>query len=210
MAAQASGAGKTTLSQLVLRLYDPQEGRITVGGVNLRHLNGSELRHVFGIVPQDPFIFRAQIRDNVRVAKSEATDAELIEACKRANAWEFIKELPNQLDELVGEGGSSLSGGQRQRLAIARAILAQPGFVIFDEATSSLDSLSEKLIQETLEGELRGRTAIFIAHRLATVRNCDRIIVMQDGRIVQDGTYANLASSPGLFRDLVEGQRLIA
>jgi ABC-type multidrug transport system fused ATPase/permease subunit len=204
-----SGAGKTTLSQLVLRLYDPQEGRITVGGVNLRHFNGSELRHVFGIVPQDPFIFRAQIRDNVRVAKADATDAELIEACKRANAWEFIKELPNQLDELVGEGGSSLSGGQRQRLAIARAILAQPGFVIFDEATSSLDSLSEKLIQETLEHELHGRTAIFIAHRLATVRNCDRIIVMQDGRIVQDGTYTNLANSPGLFRDLVEGQRLI-
>jgi len=205
-----SGAGKTTLSQLVLRLYDPQEGRITLGGVNLRSLNGSELRHVFGVVPQDPFIFRAQIRDNVRVARPDATDAELIEACERANAWEFVKVLPHKLDELVGEGGFSLSGGQRQRIAIARAVLAQPGFVIFDEATSSLDTLSEKLIQDTLERELRDRTAIFIAHRLATVKNCDRILVLQDGRIVQDGTYAELASRPGLLRRLVEGQSLLA
>jgi ABC-type multidrug transport system fused ATPase/permease subunit len=205
-----SGAGKTTLAQLALRLYDPQSGRVTIGGADLRYIAGSELRRAFGIVPQDPFIFRAPIRENVRVAKPDATDVELIEACKRANAWEFIQELPNQLDENVGEGGCTLSGGQRQRLAIARALLAQPGFLILDEATSALDTLSEKLIQETLERELKGRTALFIAHRLSTVKNCDRIIVMRDGRIEQDGSYTQLVSQPGLFRELVEGQKLVS
>lgn len=205
-----SGAGKTTVAQLMLRLYDPQEGRITIAGTDLRQLSGPELRRAFGVVPQDPFIFRTNIRDNVRVANPEASDAELIEACRRANAWEFIAELPEQLNERVGEGGASLSGGQRQRLAIARALLAEPGFFIFDEATSALDTLSEKLIQQTLERELQGRTAIFIAHRLATVKNCDRIIVLRDGHVEQDGTYAELAGQPGLFRDLVTGQQLLA
>jgi ABC-type multidrug transport system fused ATPase/permease subunit len=203
-----SGAGKTTLTQLLLRLYDPQAGRITIGGVDLRHVPGAELRRCFGIVPQDPFIFRTDIRENVRVACPEATDEQLIEACQRANAWEFIAALPQQLAERVGEGGSSLSGGQRQRLAIARALLAQPGFFIFDEATSALDTLSEQLIQQTLERELQGRTAFFIAHRLATVKHCDRILVLREGRVVQDGSYTELVSQPGLFRELVHGQQL--
>ncbi len=203
-----SGAGKTTLTQLLLRLYDPWEGRITIGGVDLRHVPGTELRRRFGIVPQDPFIFRTDIRENVRVACAEATDEQLIDACRRANAWEFIQSLPEQLGERVGEGGSSLSGGQRQRLAIARALLAQPGFFIFDEATSALDTLSEQLIQQTLERELQGQTVFFIAHRLSTVKHCDRILVMREGRVEQDGSYAQLVSETGLFAELVHGQQL--
>ncbi|MBA2480765.1 MAG: ABC transporter ATP-binding protein [Planctomycetes bacterium] len=203
-----SGAGKSTVSQLLLRLYDPQSGTITLAGVDLRQLTGTELRKRFGVVPQDPFIFRTTIRDNVRVARPDSDDAAIRKACELANAWEFIDELPDKLLTRVGEGGSTLSGGQRQRLAIARVLLADPPFFIFDEATSALDTLSEDLIQKALERNLRGRTAIFIAHRLATVKNVDRIIVMRAGRIEQDGTYDELAAQPGLFRLLVEGQQL--
>jgi ABC-type multidrug transport system fused ATPase/permease subunit len=203
-----SGAGKSTISQLLLRLYDPQQGSIQLAGVDLRRMLGKELRKRFGVVPQDPFIFRSTIRDNVRVAKPTAKDAEIRRACELANAWEFIDKLPQGLSTRVGEGGSSLSGGQRQRLAIARVLLADPPFFIFDEATSALDTLSEELIQKALERNLAGRTSIFIAHRLATVKNVDRIVVMQAGRVVQDGSYQALVSQPGLFRELVEGQQL--
>ncbi len=203
-----SGAGKTTISQLLLRLYDPQQGTVSLAGTDLRRLHGAELRKRFGVVPQDPFIFRTTIRENVCVARPAATVAEIRRACELANAWEFIEKLPGQLDTRVGEGGSSLSGGQRQRLAIARVLLADPPFFIFDEATSALDSLSEALIQQALERNLAGRTAIFIAHRLATVKNADRIVVLREGRIEQDGDYARLAQEPGLFRELVEGQQL--
>ena len=205
-----SGAGKSTFSQLLLRLYDPQEGALTLEGIDLKHFNGKELRHNFGVVPQDPFIFRTNLRDNLKVARPDATDEEVIQACKRANAWEFIQTLPQGLDTPVGEGGSSLSGGQRQRLAIARALLANPAFFIFDEATSALDTLSEKLIQEALERELGKRTAIFIAHRLSTVKNCDRIIVIRGGKVEQDGPYAELAAQEGLFKEMVSGQQLHA
>jgi ABC-type multidrug transport system fused ATPase/permease subunit len=203
-----SGAGKSTISQLVMRLYDPNAGAVTLAGVDLRRLRGAELRRRFGVVPQDPFIFRTTIRDNVRVARPDADDVAIRRALEQANAWEFVAELPGQLDELVGEGGSSLSGGQRQRLSIARALLADTPFFIFDEATSALDTLSEELIQRTLDTTLRGRTAILIAHRLATVKNCDRIVVLKDGVVVQDGTYDVLVKSPGLFAELVAGQRL--
>ncbi len=202
-----SGAGKTTLAQLALRLYDPQAGQVRIGGADVRRFTAAELRRNFGVVPQDPFIFRSSVRDNVRVARPEASDHDILRACELANAWEFIGKLPGQLDANIGEGGSSLSGGQRQRLAIARALLSDPQIFIFDEATSALDSLSEKLIQETLEKNLGGRTAIFIAHRLATVRNCDRILVLEDGRVVQDGIFDQLVGS-GLFEQLVRGQRL--
>ena len=160
------------------------------------------------MVPQDPFIFRTTIRDNVKVAKADAGDQAIQRACELANAWEFVSQLPQQLATRVGEGGSSLSGGQRQRLAIARVLLADAPFFIFDEATSALDTLSEDLIQKALEKNLAGRTAIFIAHRLATVKNVDRIIVMRDGMVEQDGTYGELVGQPGLFRELVEGQQL--
>ncbi|HEY3816242.1 MAG TPA: ABC transporter ATP-binding protein [Polyangiaceae bacterium] len=203
-----SGAGKSTIAQLALRLYDPSRGEVRIGGVDVRDLRAAELRKRIGVVPQDPFIFRSTVRDNVRVSRPEAPDAAIVKACELSNAWEFVEALQGQLDARVGEGGSSLSGGQRQRIAIARALLADPDIFIFDEATSALDTVSERLIQDAIEKNLGGRTAIFIAHRLATVKNCDRIVVIDGGRIVQDGTYDELIASAGLFGELVRGQQL--
>ncbi|HTL51662.1 MAG TPA: ABC transporter ATP-binding protein [Planctomycetota bacterium] len=203
-----SGAGKSTIIQLLMRLYDPGVGRITIDGVDLRRFAGPNLRRKIGVVPQDPFIFRTNIRENVRVANPEADLPTIRKACELANAWEFIEKLPEGLSTPVGEGGSTLSGGQRQRLAIARVLLANPSFLIFDEATSALDTVSEQLIQSALEKNLVGRTAIFIAHRLATVKNCDRILVLRDGQLVQDGPYSELIAKPGPFRTLVESQQL--
>jgi ABC-type multidrug transport system fused ATPase/permease subunit len=205
-----SGAGKSTLAQLILRLYDPDQGAILIGGLNLRHCIGQDLRRHFAVVPQDPFIFRTTIRHNLSVARPNATEEEMRHACQQANAWEFISVLPKGLDEPVGEGGATLSGGQRQRLAIARALLAEQDFFIFDEATSALDTVSERLIQEALHEAMKNRTAIVIAHRLATVKSCDRILVVRDGEIVQDGSYDALVAIPGLFRELVHGQMLKA
>jgi ABC-type multidrug transport system fused ATPase/permease subunit len=203
-----SGAGKSTIAQLLLRLYDPGAGAVRLGGGDLRGFAAVALRRQFGVVPQDPFIFRSTVRDNVRVARPEADDAAIRRACELANAWEFIATLPGGLDAGIGEGGSSLSGGQRQRLAIARALLADPQCFLFDEATSALDTLSESLIQQALERNLGGRTVIFIAHRLATVKNVDRILVIDGGRVAQDGSYDELIARPGLFADLVRGQTL--
>lgn len=203
-----SGSGKSTIAQLLLRLYDPNSGSVLFGGQNLSQCSGGDVRRRFGVVPQDPFIFRTSIRQNLRVANAGADDVAIEEACHQANAWEFIEKLPERLDTQVGEGGSSLSGGQRQRLAIARALLANPPVFLFDEATSALDTLSEQLIQETMRRVCAGRTAIIIAHRLATVRDCDRILVINNGTVEQDGTYDALVSRPGLFLDLVQGQQL--
>lgn len=203
-----SGAGKTTVTQLLLRLYDPQAGSIAIGGADLRSFSTAALRRYFGVVPQDPFFFNTTLRDNLRVARPEASDREILAACGQANALEFIGALPAGLDTRLGEGGANLSGGQRQRLAIARALLSDPRCFIFDEATSALDTLSEKLISSAVERVLDGRTAIFIAHRLDTARRCDRILVMESGRIVQDGPYAVLAECPGLFQDLVRSREL--
>ena len=205
-----SGAGKTTITQLLLRLYDPQAGAIRIGEIDLKTVAGSALRRHFGVVPQDPFIFNTTLRDNLRVARPDATDEAIRQACEKSNAWEFIAALPGGLDARVGEGGSMLSGGQRQRLAIARALLAEPACFIFDEATSALDTLSEQLISQALEHNLGGRTAIFIAHRLSTVKHCDRIFVLDGGVLVQAGTYDELVASAGLFQDLVRGQQLRA
>jgi len=203
-----SGAGKSTITQLLMRLYDPDQGAILIGGLNIRHCVGAELRRHFGVVPQDPFIFRTTIRENLLVVRPGATTAQLRAACELANAWEFIAPLPKQLDTPVGEGGSTLSGGQRQRLAIARALLSDSDFFIFDEATSALDTVSEAMIQSALEKAMAGRTSLVIAHRLATVKNCDRILVLKDGIIAQDGTYDELLNQPGTFRELVQGQAL--
>jgi ABC-type multidrug transport system fused ATPase/permease subunit len=203
-----SGSGKSTIAQLMLRLYDPNEGAIHFGGQDISQCEGSEVRKRFGVVPQDPFIFKTTIRKNLQVAKPDATDEEIEFACRQANAWEFISKLAEGIDTRVGEGGSNLSGGQRQRLAIARAILADPPVFLFDEATSALDTLSEQLIQDTLKRVCNGRTSIIIAHRLATVRDCQRILVVRNGRILQDGSYDTLIGTPGLFRELVEGQQL--
>jgi ABC-type multidrug transport system fused ATPase/permease subunit len=203
-----SGAGKTTVTQLLLRLYDPQAGAVLLGDTDLRAYSTRTLRRHFGVVPQDPFIFNTTLRDNLRVARPDADDAAIRRVCEQANAWEFIAALPGGLDARVGEGGSMLSGGQRQRLAIARALLAAPACFIFDEATSALDTLSEQLISEAIEKNLGDRTAIFIAHRLATVKHCDRIFVLAGGVVAQVGSYAELMSREGLFQDLVRGQQL--
>lgn len=188
-----SGAGKMTVTQLLLRLYDPQTGSIAIGGADLRSFSNAALRRYSGVVPQDPFFFNTTLRDNLRVARLEASDREILEACGQANALEFIGALPAGLDTRLGQGGANLSGGQRQRLVIARALLADPRCFIFDEATSALDTLSKKLISAAVERVLDGRTAIFIAHRLDTARRCDRILVMEGRRIVQEGPYAVLA-----------------
>ncbi|CAM2939992.1 ABC transporter ATP-binding protein [Rariglobus hedericola] len=203
-----SGAGKSTLLQLLLRLYDPAQGNVRIAGIDVRDIAGRDLRRLFGVVPQDTFVFRSTLRDNIRLARPDADDAAIRRACEQANAWEFISRLPEGLDTPVGEGGSSLSGGQRQRIAIARVFLADPPYFVFDEATSALDTLSEQLIQEAIEKNLTGRTALFVAHRLSTVKNCDRILVMEAGSIVQDGSYDELLGRPGLFRELVHGQQL--
>ncbi|MCS6243056.1 MAG: ABC transporter ATP-binding protein [Opitutus sp.] len=205
-----SGAGKTTITQLLLRLYDPQAGAIRIGEIDLKTVAGSALRRHFGVVPQDPFIFNTTLRDNLRVARPDATDEAIRLACEKSNAWEFIAALPGGLDARVGEGGSMLSGGQRQRLAIARALLAEPECFIFDEATSALDTLSEQLISQALEHNLGDRTAVFIAHRLSTVKHCDRIFVLSGGALIQSGTYDELVATEGLFQDLVRGQQLRA
>ena len=203
-----SGSGKTTLFLLLLRLYDPECGSIRINAHDLRSFNGSDLRRHFGVVPQDPFLFTGTIRENLSVVAPSADDAAIEQACRRAYAWEFIEKMPQRLHTPVGEAGSMLSGGQRQRIAIARALLADPSYYIFDEATSALDTMSEQLIQQALEETMRGKTAFFIAHRLATVKTCDRILVLHNGMVVQDGSYSDLAGRAGLFAELVAGQQL--
>ena len=199
-----SGAGKSTVAQLLLRLYDPDAGAVCPGGVDLRACRGADVRRLFGIVPQSPYFFQATVRDNLRLLAKGSGDAALRRACELAHAWEFVEKLPRGLDTLIGENGSTLSGDQKQRLAIARALLADPPFLVFDEATSALDTVSERLIQAALDRNPGHRTAVSIAHRLATIRTCDRILVMDEGRVVQDGTFAALRATPGLFRDMVE------
>ncbi len=203
-----SGSGKTTLAQLLLRFYLPDRGEILIDECNVRDCRGADLRRLFGVVPQDPYFFRTTLRDNIRLVLPEADDAAIRRVCEAASAWEFVEAMPAGLETTVGEGGSTLSGGQKQRLAIARALLHEPSYFIFDEATSALDNISERLIQESLDRIIAGRTAIFIAHRLATVRTCDRIVVLQQGRIVQDGTYDELLRVPGLFKAMVESDEL--
>lgn len=198
----ASGSGKSTLTQLIVRLYDPQLGSVSIGGVDLKNCSGRDVRRLFGIVPQQPYFFRASVLDNVRLLKPSATEPEVWSALDLAHASAFVRELPDGLNTMVGEEGATLSGGQRQRLAIARALLASPSYFIFDEATSALDTVSEKNIQETLRQILPGRTAIIIAHRLATIRHCERILVMSGGRIVQDGDYRSLADADGPFAEM--------
>lgn len=201
-----SGAGKTTISQLMLRLYDPSKGRVMLGGTDLAQCRGADVRRRFGVVPQTPYFFQTTLRENLLLVRPDAGPDLLQRCCELANAWEFIQNLPEGLDTRVGEGGSNLSGGQRQRLAIARVLLIDPPFFIFDEATSALDTVSERLIQDALDSNLKGKTAVFIAHRLATIRGCDRILVLQQGRVVQDGTFGALAAQPGLFRSMVDAQ----
>ncbi len=199
-----SGSGKSTLAKMLLRLYDPDEGSISIGGNDMRECRTTDVRQRYGVVPQDPYFFSTSIRENLLVVKPNATEAQMREACETANIWGFIEQLSKGLDTPIGEGGARLSGGQRQRLAIARSLLHEPGYFVFDEATSALDTVSERMVQEAFSRILPGKTAVFIAHRLSTVKDCDRIIVLDGGRVVQDGTFEQLRHEPGLFQKMVE------
>jgi ATP-binding cassette subfamily B protein len=197
-----SGAGKTTLFQLFLRFYDPQSGAILLDGVDIRDLALHTLRGAVGIVPQDTIIFSANAMENIRYGRADATDAEVIAAARLAAAHEFIERLPEGYQSFLGERGVRLSGGQRQRIAIARALLKNPPLLLLDEATSALDAESERLVQSALEAAMVGRTTVIIAHRLATVKRADRIVVMDDGRIVEMGTHASLVALGGIYANL--------
>jgi ATP-binding cassette subfamily B protein len=197
-----SGAGKTTLFQLFLRFYDPQRGSIKLDGVDITQLDLHTLRDAIGIVPQDTVIFSANAMENIRYGRADATDDEVIAAAKLAAAHEFIERLPQGYHSFLGERGVRLSGGQRQRIAIARALLKNPPLLLLDEATSALDAESERLVQKALEAAMVGRTTVIIAHRLATVQRADRIIVMEDGKIVETGTHASLVALGGIYANL--------
>jgi ATP-binding cassette subfamily B protein len=197
-----SGAGKTTLFQLLLRFYDPQSGSIALDGVDIRDLDLHTLRDAIGIVPQDTVIFSADAMENIRYGRADASDAEVIAAARMAAAHEFIERLPQGYKSFLGERGVRLSGGQRQRIAIARALLKNPPLLLLDEATSALDAESERLVQSALEAAMVGRTTLIIAHRLATVQRADRIIVMEDGRIVETGTHSSLVALGGVYANL--------
>jgi ABC-type multidrug transport system fused ATPase/permease subunit len=202
-----SGAGKTTLVGLIARFYDPQRGRVLLDGVDLRDLATESIRRNIGIVFQDPFLFAASIRENIAFGREGASEPEIVAAARAANAWEFIERLPAGLATHVGQRGVQLSEGQKQRLAIARALLRDPTILILDEPTSALDARSEHLLQEALKNLMRGRTSFVIAHRLATVRRADRILVLDEGRVIEQGTHEELLARQGLYQELYALQR---
>ena len=204
----SSGSGKSTIASLILRYYEPVEGEILHQGTSASEMNIEHLRNHIAIVPQEVLLFADTIRENIKFGRPEATEEELIEAAKAANAWEFISQFPEGLATQVGDRGIQLSGGQKQRIAIARAILKNPKILILDEATSALDSASEKLVQDALDRLMANRTAIVIAHRLSTIRKANKILVLQEGKIIEQGTHESLLSQNGAYSRLVELQNL--
>ncbi len=203
-----SGAGKSTVFQLLLRYYDPEAGAIALDGVELKRVDPKAVRRRIALVPQDPVIFAASVAENVRYGRPQASDAEVVAACEAAYASEFIERLPEGMNSFLGERGVRLSGGQRQRLSIARALLADRAVLLLDEATSSLDAESESYVQKALEHLMRGRTTLIVAHRLATVKNADRIVVMDRGRVIAAGTHSELVREEGLYARLAALQFL--
>jgi ABC-type multidrug transport system fused ATPase/permease subunit len=202
-----SGAGKSTIVSLILRFYVPDAGQVKIDGRDSREYPLTHLRNQMSIVPQDVMLFGGTIAENIAYGNPQATEAEIIEAAKQAHAHEFISTFPEGYKTIVGERGIKLSGGQRQRIAIARAILKNPAILILDEATSSLDSESERLVQEALNTLMQGRTTFIIAHRLSTVRTADKIIVVKDGQVVEQGTHQELMEyENGVYRNLSELQ----
>ena len=203
-----SGSGKSTIANLITRFYDVNEGAILIDGVDVKDMQTASLRKLIGVVSQDSILFNDTIKNNLLIGKPDATDEELITAAKIANAYEFINDLPEGFDTNIGDAGSKLSGGQKQRLSIARAVLKNPPIMVLDEATSALDTESERLVQNALENMMKHRTSIVIAHRLSTIQNADLIVVMQKGRIVEQGTHSELIQKNGMYKRLVEMQTI--
>ncbi|MES1259411.1 MAG: ATP-binding cassette domain-containing protein, partial [Gemmatimonadota bacterium] len=201
-----SGSGKTTIASLLPRFWDVADGAVLLDGIDVRQLRLHDLRSAIGTVPQEPVLFGGTIRENIAYAHPDASDAEIEAAAQVANAHEFIDRLPERYETIVGERGVKLSGGQRQRIAIARAVLKNPAVLILDEATSSLDNESERLVEAALERILVGRTTLIIAHRLSTVQRADRLVVLDKGEIVEEGTHAELLRSSGVYARLFQSQ----
>ena len=201
-----SGAGKTTITSLVPRLYDPTSGHVKLGGVDIKDLTLYSVHAAVGMVTQDAHMFHDTIRTNLRYARPEATDEEIRAACEAAQIQDLINNLPDGLDTVVGDRGHRLSGGEKQRLALARLLLKSPSIVVLDEATAHLDSESEYAVQKALEVALVGRTSLVIAHRLSTVRNADLILVIDEGRVVESGTHEELLAAQGVYADLYRTQ----
>ena len=203
-----SGSGKSTIANLITRFYDVNQGAILIDGVDVKDMQTASLRKLIGVVSQDSILFNDTIKNNLLIGKPDATDEELITAAKIANAYEFINDLPEGFDTNIGDAGSKLSGGQKQRLSIARAVLKNPPIMVLDEATSALDTESERLVQSALENMMKHRTSIVIAHRLSTIQNADLIVVMQKGRIIEQGTHTELIQKNGMYKRLVEMQTI--
>jgi ATP-binding cassette subfamily B protein len=205
----STGSGKSTTLGLLHRAFDPQSGAITVDGVDIREISLLSLRRNIGVVFQEPMLFARSIRENLTVGKPDATDAEMMEALDRAQATEVMARQPDGLDTLVGERGRTLSGGERQRLSIARALLKNPPILILDEATSALDAATEVKLQKALDEVMKDRTTFVIAHRLATIRNADRILVFEQGEVIEMGTFEELVAKGGRFEALARAQYLV-
>ena len=197
-----SGSGKSTIANLIPRFYDVDSGTISIDGHDIRQVTADSLREQIGLVPQETMLFSTTVMENIRYGRLDATDEEVVEAARAANAEEFIKDLPEGYDTKLGERGLNLSGGQRQRLAIARAILKNPRVLILDEATSALDTESEKIVQDALDKLMVGRTSFVIAHRLSTIFNADQIFVVENGHLREHGTHEELLAAGGLYSNL--------
>lgn len=201
-----SGSGKSTIINLIPRLYDVGSGSVTLDGTDVRKLDLEYLRSQVGVVSQETYLFNGSIRDNLLYARPDATEADMEEALKKANIWEFVQNQPEGLDSMVGNRGLKLSGGEKQRLSIARVLLKNPTIFIFDEATSALDSISEQKIQDAIDPIIRSRTSILIAHRLSTILAADEILVVRDGQIVERGQHKDLVCAGGVYQELYETQ----
>ena len=203
-----SGSGKSTLANLICRFYDVNSGSINVDGINIKKFKKDSLRNLIGLVTQDSILFNDSIKNNLLIAKPEATNEEIIECLKIANAWEFVSKMPEQIDSNIGDSGNKLSGGQKQRLSIARAVLKNPPILVLDEATSALDSESEKLVQNALENLMKNKTSLVIAHRLSTIQKADKIIVLEKGKIIESGVHNDLMKNDGIYSNLVKMQTI--